>query len=336
MICTQKGFNFSPKQNRLGLFYCISSSIFFKLFFVKQPGGEVAMGKRAKIVVVLLYAVALQAQHQQNVSHYTQKKKNKHSSATISKYGNLCFPRKPSPRENFLGGLWRDIINLNKYALFSFDSYKVVTLTFPMYVITRMFDEKLQSHFHKNCCKRDVHQAPAWCRTLSQYGLGIPMTTLGLMTLFGKNEEFRTTGRIFLVGMPFVIWGKDIIKKFRFDANRRPWCDRFPCQERALGGFPSGHMAEVTYMTVLYGLRYGFKAAVPLGIFSTFLGVTFLNCNRHYASQLVAGAGLGTLFALAADKVIDVRLEKKYKERFSCGFDTDLHGSPALKVAYSF
>src|SRR3546814_2989372 len=43
------------------------------------------------------------------------------------------------------------------------------------------------------------------------------------------------------------------------------------------------------YMTVLYGLRYGVKAAAPIGIFGTFLGVTFLNCNRHYLSQLVAG-----------------------------------------------
>jgi hypothetical protein len=297
------------------------------------------MGNWLGVVFVLLSSISISAVHQQKKNTCNQQKKivkKQHAYTTLSKHGNYCFPRKASPRENFLGGLWRDVFNLNKYALFSVDSYKVVTTTFPLYVLTRIFDEDLQKNFHHDGCKRDVNQAPEWCHTASQYGLGIPISILGLMTIFGKNEEFRTTGRIFLIGMPFVIWGKDIIKKFRFDANRRPWCDRFPCKDRALGGFPSGHMAEISFMTVLYGLRFGVKAAVPLGIFSTFLGATFLNCNRHYISQLVAGVGLGTLFAFAADKTIDLRLEKKYKEHFSCGFDTDMQGSPALKVAYSF
>lgn len=255
---------------------------------------------------------------------------------TISKRGRRCFPRKPSSKENLLGSLWRDVFDLNKYALFSVETFKVISTTFPFYVFTRIFDEDLQANFHVRCCKRDVNQAPAWCRVICKYGISLPIMTLGLMTIFGGNEEFRTTGRVFLLGMPFVLWGKDIIKKFEFDANLRPWSDRFPCIKRASGGFPSGHMAEVTFMTVLYGKRFGYKAAMPLALFSVFLGATFLNCNRHYLSQLVAGSALGAIFALAADKVIDNRLARKYKDHFSVGFDTDMHGSPALKVSYSF
>lgn len=255
---------------------------------------------------------------------------------TISKRGRYCFPRKPSQKENLLGSLWRDIFDLGKYVLFSTETFKVISTTFPFYVATRMFDEKLQSNFHKRCCQKDYNQAPEWCRTVCKYGISLPIMTLALMTIFGGNEEFRTTGRVFLLGMPFVLWGKDVIKSFRFDANMRPWCDRFPCKERAMGGFPSGHMAEVTFMSVLYGKRFGWKAAMPLALFSTFLGATFLNCNRHYLSQLVAGSALGAIFALAADKVIDNRLARKYNAKYSCGFDTDMHGSPALKVSYSF
>lgn len=256
--------------------------------------------------------------------------------ATVSQHGKLCFPRRPSPRENFLGMIWRDVIDLNRYAVFSFDTIKVILATFPFYGVARLFDEKIQKAFHNECCHRDKNQAPTWCRDLSKYGLGIPIATLGLMSVFGGNQEFKTTGRIFLIGMPFVIFGKDIIKKFNFHANLRPWCDRFPCDKRALGGFPSGHMAEVTYMTVLYGMRYGVKAAVPLGIFSTFLGVTFLNCNRHYVSQLVAGAALGTIFAIAADKVIDKRLEEAYNAEFSYAFDVNSTGAPSLKLSCIF
>lgn len=255
---------------------------------------------------------------------------------TVSQHGKLCFPRRPSPRENFLGMIWRDVVDLNRYVIFSFDTIKVILASFPFYGAARLFDERIQKTFHNDCCHRDKNQVPTWCRNLSQYGLGIPIATIGLMSIFGGNQELKTTGRIFLIGMPFVIFGKDIIKKFNFDANLRPWCDRFPCDKRALGGFPSGHMAEVTYMTVLYGLRYGVKAAVPLGIFSTFLGVTFLNCNRHYISQLVAGAALGTIFALAADKVIDMRLEEAYNAEFSYAFDVNSNGAPSLKLSCIF
>ena len=203
-------------------------------------------------------------------------------SITISKRGNRCFPRKPSKNENLLGSLWRDIFDLNKYAVFSVETFKVISTAFPFYVATRIFDERLQKNFHVRCCRRDVNQAPEWCRTVCKYGISLPITTLALMTIFGTNEELRTTGRIFLLGMPFVLSGKDIIKQFDFEANCRPWCDRFPCEKRSFGGFPSGHMAEVTFMTVLYGKRFGWKAAMPLALFSTFLGATFLNCNRHY------------------------------------------------------
>lgn len=282
--------------------------------------------RRIHVIMFLLSCIASEVATEHKINEYV----------TLSKKGRCCFPRKPTPKENLLGGLWRDIVDLNKYALFSADTFKVIATTFPLYVSTRMFDEDLQKAFHRTCCHKDINQAPHWCYVLSKYGLGIPMATLGLMAFVSKSAEFRITGRIFLIGMPFVLSGKDIIKKIPFEANKRPWCDKFPCSDRAYGGFPSGHMAEISYMTVLYGLRYGLKAAAPIGIFGTFLGVTFLNCNRHYLSQLIAGVGLGTLFALAADKVIDKRLAQTYNEHFTCGYDTDGRGQPAFKVAYMF
>ena len=55
---------------------------------------------------------------------------------------------------------------------------------------------------------------------------------------------------------------------------------------------------------VLYGMRFGYQFAVPLGAVTAFVGTTFLACNRHYFSQLIAGAGFGAIYALAANKVI--------------------------------
>ncbi len=135
-----------------------------------------------------------------------------------------------------------------------------------------------------------------------------------------------------LLGIPFVIFGKDIIKKLDADFCLRPWHQDF-CQthKQAMGGFPSGHMAQATYIATLYGMRFGPKLAIPLAFFAAGLGIVFLNCNRHYLSQLVAGVGLGALYGIAANKVIDSKLA----ENVTLNVCFDRHG-PAFNACYRF
>jgi membrane-associated phospholipid phosphatase len=195
-----------------------------------------------------------------------------------------------------------------------------------------MIDEKIQNCFYAPCCHRNTSQMPHWCKSVAKYSIAVPITIFGLEALFSSDVDHKTTGRIFLLGMPFVIFGKDLIKRAKFDACLRPWNQHFSREKRAHGGFPSGHMAEASYIAVLYGMRYGPKYAIPLGLMATFLGAAFLNCNRHYISQLVAGVGLGTLYALAANKLINARLHQDLHLNVGC----DKYGSPCLDVSYDF
>jgi len=71
-------------------------------------------------------------------------------------------------------------------------------------------------------------------------------------------------------------------------------------------------------MTALFGMRHGWKWAVPLSLFSTFVFADFLNCNRHYLSQLLAGVGFGLIYAFAADKVIHRRVCQRIKFDLRC------------------
>lgn len=211
--------------------------------------------------------------------------------------------------KNFLRDIVQDVIQLNNNLL-TWDSFKIISSIFPVYIATRMADEKLQNCFYDELCHKNKMQLPYWCHDIAQFSIAIPIIYFGSLPLWATNREFQEAGRIFLLGFPFVIFSKDIIKKFDFDACLRPWNEHFSKQRRSSGGFPSGHMAEAAYMAVLFGMRFGPRYAIPLGVLAAFIGATFLNCNRHYASQLVAGVCFGSLYGIAANKLIDKKLSE--------------------------
>jgi hypothetical protein len=216
--------------------------------------------------------------------------------------------------------------------LFSWDSLKIIGTTFPFYVGVRMFDEKLQNCFYDCKNHKNINQMSGWCNDFARFAIGVPIAFLGSFAFFGKDEEIRQTARIFLIGMPFVIFGKDILKKFKFDACLRPWNEHFSKEKRSSGGFPSGHMSEISYMAFLFGLRYGPKFAVPLGLLGVVVGVDFLTCNRHYASQLIAGIGFGALYAVAAHKLVNTRLGQSLQINLAY----DGKRGPLFNVSYEF
>lgn len=231
----------------------------------------------------------------------------------------------------FLGEIIVDALRLQRN-LFTLDSAKILTAITPFYLTTRMMDEDIQSNFYDCAAHKNIHQFPKACHHIAQKGIGVPMVALSSLALFAKDEDLRLTARIFAIGLPFVQSGKDLIKKIDTKACLRPWHEEFNHKHRSLGGFPSGHMANVTYMTALFGMRHGWKFGVPLGCFAAFVFADFLNCNRHYFSQLVAGAGLGLLYAFAANKVV----EKKLSERLEIAMVSTERGDPGIKMVYHF
>ena len=170
---------------------------------------------------------------------------------------------------------------------------------------------------------------PGWCQTASKASIGIPILLLGSDFFFSKDQDKRYTSQILLLGMPFVIWGKKVIKMMKFEDCRRPWNENFSCDERSYGGFPSGHTAQASYMAVLYGLRYGPRYAAPLGALTAFIGVNFVSCNRHYLSQVIGGAAFGTLYALAANQLVSRKMTNDIK--LSMKVDGD--GKPTFGMA---
>lgn len=233
--------------------------------------------------------------------------------------------------QGFWGDIGRDVVSLHKN-LFTWSSYKTIVASFPLYIATRMADEYIQSKFYCEDHHKNYNQMPSWCRAGAKWGIAVPMATLGSLAFLSSSEDIRMTSRVFLTGMPFVIFGKDILKKMKIRACLRPKCEFFCKHNRAYGGCPSGHMAEAAYMLTLYGLRYGAKFAAPLSAVAAFVAIAFINCNRHYSSQIVAGAALGTAYALAAYKVVSKNLESNISIDVAC----NLSGGTGLRLVYKF
>lgn len=222
----------------------------------------------------------------------------------------------------------KDILTLHKN-LFTWNSFKVITAMFPIYVAARMVDEKLQRCFYDARTKKNINQPPSWCHDVAKTSIAVPLVVLGLDAFLAKDNDKRWTGQIMLLGMPFVIWTKKLVKQLQFDACLRPWHEKLTCgSERSFGGFPSGHMAQALYMAVLYGTRYGPRYALPLGGIAAFIGTTFVACNRHYLSQIIAGGVFGTIYALAASKLVD----QKLADRVKLGISVDDAGHPSFSA----
>lgn len=233
----------------------------------------------------------------------------------------------------WLGEFAYDAVKIN-LGLFSWDSFKIFVTTAPFFVGARIIDDKLHNCFfdHKNKCNKN--EPSQWVKEVARLSIGVPIALLSTQAFFSRNEDMQMTSRVFLTGMPFVFLAKDLIKKLDFDLCKRPYHEKFAKEQRTYGGFPSGHLAEATYTAVLYGMRFGPNFAVPLGSVAAFVTVIFLSSNRHYLSQMIAGAGFGAMYALSANRLIDAKLAQKHNMQLS--LSTNENGGPVMQLTMKF
>jgi len=244
--------------------------------------------------------------------------------------GFLHIPHIPKC-DPLLVSILRDATLLNR-DLISWRTYEVFSAAFPFYIMGRMVDETFHSVFYDSYKHQNLNQLPKWVVDYSDVLIFGPLTVLGSLTFFAKDPELRLTSRILLEEMPFIFLARNIIKSFETRLHVRPKNEHFDRYKRAYGGFPSGHMATSVYMTMLYGMRFGHRYAIPLAIASLTTGAILVSSNRHYFSQIIAGAALGAMFAFASDSVIEYNL----KRDIECGVTMDQAGNPALTVGWAF
>ena len=119
------------------------------------------------------------------------------------------------------------------------------------------------------------------------FGDGRLMLGVSLLLMAYGNDERRETGRLLtstFISTGVIVWGmKEII------GRKRPLDD-------VVGNpaFPSGHTAYAFAGATVLGNRYP-KLRIPLYIGAGLVGVTRIYLGRHYASDVIAGAAVGTI-----------------------------------------
>lgn len=234
----------------------------------------------------------------------------------------------------FFGDVMKEAAQTYKNIFTSASTYKAFVATLPIYAASRMMDHEIHSWFYDYRTHRNINSmGHRWHMLAETWAIrGIAGFALGGL-FFAKDTRLKETCFTFLLGLPLVILSSNVIK-YMADGEfcLRPWNGNFSCKKRVIGGFPSTHAAQVAFATTLFGMQEGIPAAVPLGILSTYVVIAFINDSRHYLSQIVGGAGLGVVHALAANKIV----ESKLAQKLDLGIDVDYKGNPALKVGFNF
>ena len=72
---------------------------------------------------------------------------------------------------------------------------------------------------------------------------------------------------------------------------------------RFTSSFPSGHVSGSFAMASVFDVMYGHKAGFPLYAFSAFVGLSRISDNKHFLSDVLFGAALGTAVGRGVAKI---------------------------------
>ena len=112
------------------------------------------------------------------------------------------------------------------------------------------------------------------------------MLGASLLLMAYGNDKNRETGRLLtstFISTGVIVWGmKHIIGRKR------------PLDDVSNPAFPSGHTASAFAGATLLGNRYP-KLRIPLYIGAGLVGFTRIYLGRHYLSDVIAGAAVGTI-----------------------------------------
>lgn len=61
--------------------------------------------------------------------------------------------------------------------------------------------------------------------------------------------------------------------------------------------FPSGHASAMFAVATVLQKRYGYKAGIPAYLLATYVGITRVKTQKHFPTDVIAGATLGTIIA---------------------------------------
>ena len=181
--------------------------------------------------------------------------------------------------ENFAEWTDKEIIPVTDNFV-QYDKYKWYPLGIASILLTATQDDYIRSDMkdHQNINSE-----------LSKWG-DILGSGAGSLAVIGAQWAFDNDTSNAYSHLRGFVWGGVSIYAFKTVFNRKR-----PGESRNYQSFPSGHTA-ISFMTASQiNQAYGWKWGAPAYFVASFIGATRLSDDAHWASDVVAGALLGTL-----------------------------------------
>jgi membrane-associated phospholipid phosphatase len=146
---------------------------------------------------------------------------------------------------------------------------------------------------------------------------------------FSDRQRFRAATYDLLTGM-FTTEGYTVLLKAAVNRTRPSGPS-----SRFSSSFPSGHTSTTFALASVLGRHAGWKAGLPAYAFASFVGASRVRFNRHYLSDVVAGAALGIIVGRTSVRV-NGRTVPASRQTRRPTVSVSLLGSPGLGVAIGF
>lgn len=204
-----------------------------------------------------------------------------------------------------------DIVNINKN-LIKKDTLNILALATPFYLTSLIFDKNISSIFYGKKDHKNVNYLPYYSSYLQISNILLSGSIICCLScLLSNDKKFRLTNYELLLGLPLIGISKSLIKLIKWNGSLRPPNQYFIKDKKYYGGFPSGHLTTMSYISTIWIKQYGIKTTSPFLLISGYMFLDYIMQNRHYTSQLIAGITLGSIFGLAVSSLIDDKILSK-------------------------
>lgn len=221
--------------------------------------------------------------------------------SVLSGTAEACQPRPVGFKED-LG----DVFSSVKGGLgesFSKKNLAYLALGTSLILATYAQDDRIESYFQQNHPLRRASRVGDIAGTVLNSGFpGIGVYCVGRLS---DNGELTELGKLMFATSMVKWWlSLGLICSVR---RERPETENLSVFEGGKASFPSGHVAGGFATATVLNEFYGPRIGIPAYLFAGFVGLTRLEDNKHYASDVVGGAVVGTLTALAVSRATRTR-----------------------------
>ncbi len=174
-----------------------------------------------------------------------------------------------------------------------------------------------------------------WHSKADNYIQFVPAATAFVLKLSGVESRHKTTDMLIIYAMSNVLGGGIVYGTKTLTARERP-------DGSAANSFPSGHTETAFVAAEFLHQEFGYHSIwISIGGYTvaTMVGLSRIFNDRHWVSDVVAGAGIGILSTKAVYWVyphLQKAFQKKNKNSQAFVFPIYANGVTGLGFSYSF